>query len=342
MVEGLSADMKSHVLVIAEAGVNHNGDIGLAKELITAAADAGADMVKFQTFQANKVATPYAELAEYQKAGHMMCSQVDVLSRLELSIEMHQEVVQFCSGAGIQFFSTAFDEPSLDFLYSLSLPVFKIPSGELTNLPYLRHVASFNRPLILSTGMASLGEIESALNVLERSGVGRKSITILHCNTHYPTPMCDVNLRAMLSIRDAFKVDVGYSDHTLGIEIPIAAVALGARVIEKHLTLDRNLEGPDHSASIEPHEFREMVVAVRNVEIALGDGIKKASASEEENIEIVRRSIVAKKRIEKGQLIKESDLSVLRPGRGISPMRWDEVIGTSAIRDFAPGEFIVL
>ena len=330
-------------LIIAEAGVNHNGDLALARQLIDVAAEARADRVKFQTFSADRLVTTSARKADYQTrttdAGE---SQHAMIRRLELTRDMHEVLIAHCRSRGIQFFSTGFDPESIDLLVELGLDCFKIPSGEITNLPYLRHVGRYGRQVILSTGMATLGEIESALEVLEQAGTSRERITVLHCNTEYPTPMADVNLRAMLAIRDAFGVAVGYSDHTTGIEVAIAAVALGATVIEKHFTLDRNLPGPDHKASLEPDELKAMVTAVRNIEQALGDGIKRPSASEAKNKPIARKSLVAASAIRAGDVFSETNVTVKRPGTGLSPMRWDEVLGRKAPRDFAPDELIEL
>lgn len=328
-------------LIIAEVGVNHNGDLEQALSLIDAAACAGADLVKFQTFSADRLVTATAAKAAYQmRSGNMDETQQAMLRKLELSRAMHEVLMAHCRERQIEFFSTGFDIPSLDLLRELGLERFKIPSGEITNLPYLRHVGSFGSPVILSTGMATLGEIEAALTVLEIAGMSRRHITVLHCNTEYPTPMQDVNLRAMLGIRDALGVTVGYSDHTRGIEIPVAAVALGATVIEKHLTLDRNLPGPDHCASLEPHEFTAMVEAIRNIEQALGDGIKRPSVSEASNKPVARKSLVAAKPICAGECFTPENLAVKRPGTGISPMRWDEVIGRVAPRHFAVDELV--
>jgi N,N'-diacetyllegionaminate synthase len=330
-----------HTLVIAEAGVNHNGDPELAKRLIDAAAHAGADLVKFQTFSADRLVTASAAKADYQtRTTDAAEPQHAMIRRLELSRPVHETLIAHCRERGIGFFSTAFDIPSLDLLAELGLDRFKIPSGEITNLPYLRHVGGFGKPLILSTGMATLGEIEAAIDVLETAGTPRERITVLHCNTAYPTPMQDVNLRAMLAIRDAFGVAVGYSDHTAGIEVPIAAVALGATVIEKHLTLDRNLPGPDHKASLEPDEFAAMVRAVRNIELALGDGIKRPSPSEAKNKPIARKSIVAAAPIRAGETFTADNLAVKRPGTGLSPMRWDEVVGRRADQNYEMDDLI--
>ena len=331
------------VLIIAEAGVNHNGNLDLAHYLIDAAASAGADVVKFQTFSAERLVTSEANKAEYQtKTTDVSESQQAMLRRLELTYEMHVELRAHCRTSRIEFFSTGFDLASVDMLADLGLERFKIPSGEITNLPYLRHVGHYGKPVLLSTGMATFGEIEAALAVLEAAGTPREQITVLHCNTEYPTPMADVNLKAMLSIRDAFKVAVGYSDHTPGIEVPIAAVALGATVIEKHFTLDRDLDGPDHKASLEPAELKAMVKAIRNVELSLGDGIKRPSASEIKNRPIVRKSLVAAHAIRAGELLTEANLTVKRPGTGLSPMWWDMVLGREATRDYAPDELIEL
>ena len=331
------------VLIIAEAGVNHNGDINLARKLVDVAADAGADFVKFQTFTADKLVTKSAEKADYQnQTTDEEESQHAMLHKLELSRETHEALIEHCKLRGIQFFSTGFDTGSIDLLMELGLDRFKIPSGEITNLPYLRHVGQYGKSVILSTGMANEDEIEAALKILEQAGTSRKHITVLHCNTEYPTPMNDVNLRAMLTIRDTFGVQVGYSDHTLGIEVSIAAVALGAMVIEKHFTLDRNLLGPDHQASLEPEELKEMVIAIRNIEKAMGDGIKRPSSSEAKNKPIARKSMVAAQAICEGETFSEANLAVKRPGTGLSPMRWDEVLGCKAPRDFEVDELIEL
>jgi N,N'-diacetyllegionaminate synthase len=330
-------------LIIAEAGVNHNGDMSMARRLIDVAAEAGADLVKFQTFQASRLVTTDAKKAEYQSnATGGDETQYAMLRKLELTREMHLELIEYCRTRGIGFFSTGFDEQSVDMLVELGIDRFKIPSGEITNLPYLRHVGHYGKPVILSTGMADLREIGMALDVLESAGTKRAQITVLHCNTEYPTPMSDVNLRAMLTIRDTFGVEVGYSDHTSGIEIAIAAVALGATVIEKHFTLDRSLPGPDHKASLEPKELSAMVSAIRNIEAALGDGIKRPSPSESKNISIARKSLVASREIRAGEIFTESNLTIKRPGTGISPMRWDEVLGHKATRDFAKDDLIEL
>jgi N,N'-diacetyllegionaminate synthase len=331
------------VLIIAEAGVNHDGDLNLATRLVDMAASAGADLVKFQTFTANGVVTRSAPKADYQnKTTDPSESQFEMLKRLELSVEMHEGIIAQCRQKNIGFFSTGFDIQSLNYLVSLGMERFKIPSGEITNLPYLRHVGSFSKQVFLSTGMATLGEIEAALQVLETAGTPRSLITILHCNSEYPTPMEDVNLRAMCSMRDAFGVAVGYSDHSPGIEVPIAAVALGACVIEKHLTLDRSLPGPDNKASLEPDEFSTMVRAIRNVERAMGDGVKRPSPSEAKNKSIARKSLVAAKPIRAGERFTVENITVKRPGNGITPMMFDEIIGRIAPRDIAADELIVL
>jgi N,N'-diacetyllegionaminate synthase len=328
-------------LIIAEAGVNHNGDMGLARQLIDAAAAAGADLVKFQTFSADRLVTRAAAKARYQEAGSDAGeSQHAMLRKLELTPAMHEELMAHCRSRGIGFFSTAFDLESVDLLASLGLDRFKVPSGELTNLPYLRRIGRHGKPVIVSTGMASLGEVDAALAVLEDAGVGKRDLTVLHCTTEYPTAMADVNLRAMSAMAAAFGVAVGYSDHTAGIEVPIAAVALGATVIEKHFTIDRTLAGPDHKASLEPAELRAMVSAIRHVEAALGDGVKRRRPSEAGNAAVARKSIVARRAIRKGELLDESNLTVKRPGTGISPMRWDEIIGRVADRDYVADELI--
>lgn len=333
-----------HTLVIAEAGVNHNGSIELAKQLIDAAAEAGVDYVKFQTFKADNMVTRTARKADYQQRniGSDDNSQYAMLKRLELSPEQHIELLAYCHEKGVKFFSTAFDFCSIDFLASLHLGLWKIPSGEITNYPYLKKIVGFHEPVILSTGMSTLEEIESAMEVLINNGLQKEQITVLHCNTEYPTPMCDVNLSAMNEMRQRLGVGIGYSDHTQGIEVPIAAVALGAEVIEKHFTLDRNLPGPDHKASLEPLELKAMVSAIRNIEQALGIGHKTISESERKNIEIARKSIVAARPIKKGELLTEEKLTVKRPGNGISPMQWNEVIGTIATKDFDEEEVICM
>ena len=328
-------------LIIAEAGVNHNGSIDRAKKMIDVAAEAGADFVKFQTFRANSLVTKQADKAEYQKGlPGTNETQFEMIKKLELDKKAHEKLIVCCKQKGIKFLSTAFDHGSIELLAKLDITLFKIPSGEITNLPYLRHIGGMGKPIILSTGMSTLDEVHGALNILLEAGAKKDNITILHCNTEYPTPMEDVNLKAMLTIRDELGVKVGYSDHTLGVEIPIAAVALGATVIEKHFTLDRNLPGPDHAASLEPEELKSMVKAIRNIERALGDGIKQPSESEIKNIPIVRKSIVASIKIRKGEFFSRKNLTVKRPGTGISPMEWDEVMGKVSIQDFNCDELI--
>jgi N,N'-diacetyllegionaminate synthase len=335
--------MTNRVLIIAEAGVNHNGDLGLAKRLIDVAAEAGADLVKFQTFSADRLVTRTAEKAGYQaQTTDGQESQHEMLRRLELNVDMHDELIAHCATRNIGFFSTGFDIESVDLLVSLGQAHFKIPSGEITNLPYLRHIGRLRKEVILSTGMATLGEIEAAIGVLEQAGTKRGEMTVLHCTTEYPTPMAEVNLRAMQSIQTAFRVAVGYSDHTAGIEVAIAAVAMGASVIEKHFTLDRNLSGPDHKASLEPQELKAMVVAIRNIEAALGDGIKRLTPSEANNKPVARKSLVASQAIYAGDLFSVANVAAKRPGTGVSPMRWDEVMGRAASRDFAADELIEL
>lgn len=334
--------MNSKVLIIAEAGVNHNGSLDLAKKLVDEAANAGVDIIKFQTFKAEKLVSKSAKQAEYQQRniGKTNDSQYSMLKKLELNASQHEELIAYCQKKKIRFFSTAFDMDSIEYLHSLNLGLWKIPSGEITNYPYLKKIAQYGEPTILSTGMCELSDIEAAIHVLLNNGLQKKHITVLHCNTEYPTPMKDVNLKAMLEIEKKFGVRVGYSDHTEGIEVPIAAVALGAMIIEKHFTLDKNMEGPDHKASLEPYELRAMVKAIRNIEEALGDGHKTVSNSEKKNIEIARKSIVAACPIRKGEILTDKNLSIKRPGNGISPMRWEEVIGTRAIRDYQEEEMI--
>ena len=309
--------------------------------MIDIAAEAGADYVKFQTFKAETLVTQNADKAEYQKnVTDNNESQFDMLEKLELDREAHEELIKYCKSRDVRFLSTAFDRESIDMLSKLNIPLYKIPSGEITNLPYLRHIGGKGKPIIMSTGMSTLDEVRDALNVLIESGAKKDKITILHCNTDYPTSMEDVNLKAMLTIRDELGVNIGYSDHTLGMEVPIVAVAMGATVIEKHFTLDRNLPGPDHAASLEPHELKEMVSAIRNIEKAIGNGMKKPSPSEIKNIPIVRKSIVAKKSIKKYEKFSEENLTVKRPGTGISPMKWDTVILQKAKEDFNKDDLI--
>jgi N,N'-diacetyllegionaminate synthase len=331
-----------NTIIIAEAGVNHNGNLELARQLVEAAAESGADFVKFQTFTAKSLVTRRAVKADYQnKLTAQDQSQYDMIHRLELTPKMHLDLIEHCLRHGIRFLSTGFDIDSLNFLVDLHIPFIKIPSGEITNLPYLQHIGRLKSKVILSTGMADMAEIDAALSVLEEAGTQRQQITIMHCNTEYPTPMSDVNLRAMLSIRDVFGVQVGYSDHTTGIEVAIAAVALGAAVIEKHFTIDRNLSGPDHQASLEPSELKAMVKAIRNIELALGDGVKRPSESEYKNIPIVRKSLVAACPIRKGELFTLDNLTVKRPGTGLSPMKFHEILGAIAVRDFEADELII-
>ena len=335
--------MMSRVFIIAEAGVNHNGSLEFAKKLVDAAVEAGADAVKFQTFKADSLVSKTALKAGYQmKSTSADEVQHSMLKRLELDDHAHRVIYSYCIGKNIQFLSTPFDVASADFLNSLGMKMYKIPSGEITNLPYLRHIGRFGKEIILSTGMANLGEVEDALSIFESVGLERSKIYVLHATTEYPCPFDAVNLRAMLTIRDAFGVKVGYSDHTMGIEIPIAAVALGATVIEKHLTLDRSMEGPDHQASLERHEFVAMVMAIRNLEQSLGDGIKRPSPCEFNNKLSIRKSLVAGKNIKAGELFSEKNIVAKRPGTGISPIRWDEVMGKTANKDFFSDDLIEL
>ncbi len=330
-------------LIIAEAGVNHNGELATALRLVDAAVESGAAVVKFQTFTADQLVTPDAVKATYQKAktsAHE--TQMNMLRKLELSYNDHLAISERCQDRGIGFLSTGFDIESIDMLMGLGIDRIKIPSGEITNLPYLRHIGGLGRPIILSTGMANLEEVGSALDVLLSAGIPKADVTILHCTTEYPAPMCDVNLQAMVTIRDAFGVNVGYSDHTMGHEVAVAAVALGACVIEKHLTLDRTATGPDHSASLEPAEFADMVRAIRNIELALGDGIKTPQPSEMGNMAVARKSLVAAAAIRSGEPFTSINITAKRPGSGMSPMLWDDVLGQVAKRDFAPNEMIEL
>ncbi|MEN9907223.1 MAG: hypothetical protein RLZZ540_364 [Bacteroidota bacterium] len=326
----------SKVIIIAEAGVNHNGDIQAAKKLIDVAVDAGVDYVKFQTFKADSLVSKSAKKAEYQNVNinDGNDSQYAMLKNLELSHENHLELMSYCAERNIKFFSTAFDVDGVKYLNDLGLSFFKIPSGEITNYPYLKAIALCGKPVVMSTGMCSAIEIKQALDVLVKFGLEKETISILHCNTEYPTPMEDVNLKAMLAIQKTFGVQVGYSDHTLGIEVPIAAVALGATIIEKHFTLDRTLPGPDHVASLEPDDLKAMVKAIRNIELAMsGDGEKKPSDSEIKNIVIARKSIHINKNLTKGHIISEDDMITLRPGDGISPMEWNSIIGKKLNED---------
>jgi N,N'-diacetyllegionaminate synthase len=328
-------------MIIAEAGVNHNGDIALAKKLIDIAAESGADFVKFQTLNASRMVTAKAAKARYQiLATEEYESQHDMLRKLELTEDNHKELIAHSLQKNIKFFSTGFDIQSIDLLINLGQEIFKIPSGEITNLPLLRHIGRQQKPIILSTVMSSFYEIESSLLALEESGVKRNEITVLQCTTAYPTPISDVNLLAMKSIKDRFNVSVGYSDHTLGIEIPIAAVALGATIIEKHFTLDRTLPGPDHKASLEPMELKAMIDGIRNVELAMGNGIKRIMPSEIENLPIARKSIVTKQPIKLGEIFSEDNLTTKRPASGVSPMHWDLILGRKALRHYESDELI--
>jgi N,N'-diacetyllegionaminate synthase len=329
------------VFIIAEAGVNHNGDIEIAKKMIDVAATFDVDAIKFQTFHADKVVIRTAEKSKYQmETTGVSESQFAMLKKLELSENQHRELIEHCQKKGITFLSTAFDPGSIELLESFNVPVHKIPSGEITNLPYLIKIAQTGKPVILSTGMSTLEEVRAAIEILKYNGSGE--ITVLHCNTEYPTPYTDVNLKVMLTMQRKLGVKVGYSDHTPGIEVPIAAVAMGASVIEKHFTLDKNMEGPDHKASLEPDEFAAMVRAIRNIEKALGTDEKKPSSSEIKNMDIVRKSIVAARDITKGEIFTEDNITVKRPGNGISPMKWLEVLGTTSVKDFVEDELIVL
>ncbi len=329
------------VFIIAEAGVNHNGSLELAKQLIDVAAASGADAVKFQTFKAEKLVSRNAQKADYQKqTTDSKESQYEMIKKLELDVNTHHQLMNYCQKKNIMFLSTPFDHDSIALLNDLGLEKFKIPSGEITNLPYLRAIGKLGKEIILSTGMADLGEIEDAMDILVASGTPKGKITVLHANTMYPTPMKDVNLRAMLTIGQAFSINYGYSDHTLGIEVPIATVAMGATCIEKHFTLDKNMEGPDHKASLEPHELKAMVTAIRHIEQALGSPLKQPTPSEIPNMAVARKSIVASCNIKSGEVLSEKNLAIKRPGTGISPMRWDELIGTVAQRDYQEDEVI--
>ncbi|MHB8155167.1 MAG: N-acetylneuraminate synthase [Candidatus Omnitrophota bacterium] len=333
--------MKRKTFIIAEAGVNHNGSILIAKKMIDMAISFGADAVKFQTFKAELVVTKYAQKASYQKKEtDIFESQFDMLKKLELSVAAHKMLMRYCKKKRIMFMSTPFDFESIDILSGLGLRIFKIPSGELTNLPYLKKVGGLKKKIIISTGMSTMREVRNALDVLISAGTKRQDITVLHCNTEYPTPMKDANLKAMVAIQKVLKVNVGYSDHTLGTDAAIAAVALGAQVIEKHFTLGRDMSGPDHKASLEPDEFCRMVKGIRNVELALGSGIKYPSDSESKNIWIARKSIVASKDIHKGERFSAANITVKRPGIGINPMKWNEVLGRIAKRNFGSDELI--
>ncbi len=328
----------NHVYIIAEAGVNHNGSIELAYRLVDAAKESGADCIKFQTFKAQNLVSENAQKADYQKKMTGDGSQIEMLKKLELSFEEFEELKKYCDRIEICFLSTPFDMDSIEFLNSIDMPFWKIPSGEVTNYPYLVELARTGRPIVMSTGMCDLIEIETAIKVLRDNGAD--DIRLLHCNTEYPTPFEDVNLKAMQTMRDAFRLEVGYSDHTRGIEIPIAAVALGATIIEKHFTLDRSMDGPDHKASLEPDEFASMVSAIRNIERAMGTGDKTPSPSEKKNIVIARKSIVAKKSIKAGEVFTVDNITVKRPGNGISPMKWNELLGTKATKDYSEDDLI--
>jgi N,N'-diacetyllegionaminate synthase len=333
--------VKNKVFVIAEAGVNHNGNIEIAKKLINAAKNSDADAVKFQTFKAEKVMSKFAQMADYQKVNTGIDeTQLEMIKKLELSYNDFVYLKEYCDKLDIEFMSTPFDYDSIDFLNELDVQHWKIPSGEITNLPYLIKIAKLHKPVILSTGMSTMEDIKAALSILRENGAGE--ITVLHCTTEYPAPFEDVNLNAMNTIMKMFNIPVGYSDHTKGIEVSIAAVALGATIIEKHFTLDRNMEGPDHKASLEPHELKAMISAIRNVEASLGSGVKKPAPSEQKNMTIARKSIVANCKIKKGEVFTENNITVKRPGNGISPMKWFEVIGQVAIRDFEEDELIEL
>lgn len=326
------------VYVIAEVGVNHNGSFELACKLVDVAKAAGADCIKFQTFKSKNLVSRNAQKAEYQKKTTGEGSQVDMLKALELSFDEFRDLKAYCDSVGIAFLSTPFDFDSIQFLNSIDMPFWKIPSGEITDYPYLVALARTGKPIVLSTGMSDMDDIAAAIRVLRENGAA--DIKLLHCNTEYPTPFEDVNLRAMMTMRNAFGLEVGYSDHTKGIEVPVAAVAMGATIIEKHITLDRNMEGPDHRASLEPDELTAMITGIRNIEKALGDGNKKPSPSEKKNISVARKSIVAKCRISKGELFTENNITVKRPGTGISPMKWSSIVGTKATRDFEEDELI--
>lgn len=329
------------VFIIAEAGVNHNGDIDLAKKLIDVAAEAGADAVKFQTFKAKNIVSGHAQKANYQKeTTGTEESQLQMIQKLELDYKAHQELIDYCNTKKILFLSSPFDLESIQLLHELGLPVFKIPSGEITNLPYLEEIGKYNKQVILSTGMATLDEVKQALQIIIQNGTAKDNIMVLQCNTEYPTPYKDVNLSAMLTLKETLNVEVGYSDHTKGIEVPISAAALGARVIEKHFTLDRNMPGPDHRASLEPDELKAMVSSIRNIEKAVGHGRKEPSESEMKNRDIARKSIVAKININKGEVFTKENITIKRPGNGISPMQWYSIIGKKAKKDYNPDELI--
>ena len=335
--------MSSHVIIIAEAGVNHNGNYELAKQLVIKAKEAGVDYVKFQTAKPELVISKFAEMADYQKVNTgKVESQLEMCKKIHLKLEDYKPLKAFCEEVGVKFISTPFDLVSIDVLEELDMDFWKVPSGEVTNYPYLVKIAKTHRPVVMSTGMCEVDEVRAAVNVLLENGLTRDQISLLHCNTEYPTPFQDVNLAAMIDLANELGLSVGYSDHTVGIEVPIAAVAMGARVIEKHFTLDHNMEGPDHKASLEPDELKKMVDSIRNIEKAIGDGKKHVSDSERKNIAIARKSIIAARNIKKGELLTEDNLTVKRPGNGINPMRWNEVVGKIAIRDFFEDELIEL
>ncbi len=329
------------VCIIAEAGVNHNGNIDVAKRLVDVAYESGADVVKFQTFQADNLVSRYAQKAEYQRRlTDEKETQREMLKKLELTYDMHVELSRYCKEVGIHFLSTPFDLDSIDLLENIGMSQYKIPSGEITNLPYLRKIGSLKKPVILSSGMSTMGEVKEAVKILKENGAS--DVSVLHCNTQYPTPMQDVNLNVMNTIRKEIGVCVGYSDHTEGIEVPIAAVAMGAEIIEKHFTLDKTMEGPDHKASLEPQELKAMIKAIRNIELAMGDAAKRPTRSESDNISVVRKSIVAKRKIEAGEIFSDENITAKRPGTGISPMLWDSVIGRAAKRKYEEDELIEL
>ena len=335
--------MNKHVIIIAEAGVNHNGDYELAKQLVLKAKEAGVDYVKFQTAKPELVISKFAEMADYQKANTgKVESQLEMCKRIHLKLEDYKPLKAFCEEVGVKFISTPFDLVSIDVLEELDMDFWKVPSGEVTNYPYLVKIAKTHRPVVMSTGMCEVNEIRDAINILLENGLTNEQISLLHCNTEYPTPFDDVNLKAMNTLAVEFGVRVGYSDHTIGIEVPISAVAMGAKIIEKHFTLDHNLPGPDHIASLEPDELKRMVDSIRNIEKALGCDNKHVSKSERKNIVIARKSIVAAKNIRKGEVFTEENITVKRPGNGINPMRWNEIIGMAAIRDFVEDELIEL
>lgn len=337
----MNRSIQNKIIIIAEVGVNHNGDLNLARKLVSEASHAGADVVKFQSFNSSLCITVNASKASYQvqSIGDIE-SQLEMVQRFELDVTEHMLLKEACKEEAVEFLSTAFDFPSINLLYSMGIKRWKIPSGEITNLPYLRKIGSLKQPIILSTGMANLGEIEAAIHVLEQAGSSRDQITVLHCTTEYPAPLDEVNLRAMQAMAQAFGVAVGYSDHTDGIDVPIAAAAMGAKVIEKHLTLDRTMEGPDHRASLEPDQFAAMVQGIRAIEQALGDGIKRPTSSERANLPIVRKSIVAARAIQAGEPFSADSITAKRPGTGISPMHWDAVLGRKAMRAYTPDELI--